>query len=368
MTQREKYLSIVLLTTFLVVGVGFGGYLFLLQPLWQLAETSKALKTELEDKEGELARKEEQVATITRTSPRLAMWKKISLPVPDPRTKKPNVSAEEHKNRHVAQMQIEYERFLSELLSRNGFAHDSIIITPRPPAGASNTQRGKQPVFDRLAFGVTARGKLDGLVQMLDDFHRANLLHQIRTLSLTTVLNRSGRGPATPTGELDLGMSVEVLLANGADTRTALMPSSVAVKTRVLAEPGRDYKDLAARDIFQGVVANAKISEDRTEVLRFVRLTTLYNNGRRWEAYLYDLGKGGEERRVNTVTLDEFSVEDKYGNLVLDARVVHIDHRALIFKTGKKFYRLEVGDFLHPALEKPLSAAELKALAISPES
>src|SRR4029077_6599883 len=98
-------------------------------------------------------------------------------------------------------------------------------------------------------------------------------------------------------------------------------PDSAAVKARVLAEPGRYYADLAGKNVFLGTgPAQARLTEDRIAVLGEVRLTMLAHNGRRWEAFLYDQGKGGEDRRLNALTVTDFTVKDKYGEPVLTGK------------------------------------------------
>jgi hypothetical protein len=165
-------------------------------------------------------------------------------------------------------------------------------------------------------------------------------------------------------------MTVEALVVGGAEERSALMASTSTVKPRVLAEPIRSYREMTARHMFQGSKKDEedeKLSEEKKEVLRFVRLTTLSHNGRRWEAYLYDLGKGGEERRINAITLDKFSIFDQYDNPMLSAKVIKIDERNLVIQVDGKFYRLQVGDFFYPALDTPLTPAQMRELDVSPE-
>ena len=48
-------------------------------------------------------------------------------------------------------------------------------------------------------------------------------------------------------------------------------------------------------------------------------------------------------------------------------KVVHIDEGQLVFKAENKFYRLRCGDTLYPAIEKPLSASEVKELGLATE-
>jgi WD40 repeat protein/tRNA A-37 threonylcarbamoyl transferase component Bud32 len=106
--------------------------------------------------------------------------------------------------------------------------------------------------------------------------------------------------------------------------------------------------------------------EKSADVLRFVRLTAICYNGRRWDAYIYDL-KRDVEQKVNTRTLTELTIKDKYGNDMLDAEVVRLGEEEMIFKAGGKYYRIRCGELFQGALEAPLTARQLKALNITPE-
>src|SRR5207249_4756535 len=112
---------------------------------------------------------------------------------------------------------------------------------------------------------------------------------------------------------------VEAIMVQGGEERATLLPAGLPGAPRVLADPPRQYADIAKKNMFTGVdVGPTRDAEERREVLRFVRLTTLFDNGRRWEAYFYDQAKGGEERRVNAVTLNELTIRDRYDNPVLE--------------------------------------------------
>jgi hypothetical protein len=204
----------------------------------------------------------------------------------------------------------------------------------------------------RLVFQVEGQSRLEGVVRMLEDFHRTNLLHKVRQFS---ILKKKGSR-----NELDLKMTVEALLVDGAQVRDALTPDSVAVQPQVLAQPGRRYGDLGGRNVFFGTAAS--LTENRVQVLRHVRLTTLFYNGRRWEAYLYDQGKGGDERMLTATTVTDFTVTDRYNVLVLAGTVVHLDGSQMIFRSDGKYYRMRCGDFLYPAVDHPLPPEEVQSL------
>ena len=101
-------------------------------------------------------------------------------------------------------------------------------------------------------------------------------------------------------------MTVEALLVTGAEKRESLLPDSTAVAAQLLPEPSRQYTDMLAKNMFTGIPAVSKLTEDRREVLAAVKLTAIWNSGRRWEATIYDQGKGGDEKRVTERTADRF--------------------------------------------------------------
>jgi hypothetical protein len=209
------------------------------------------------------------------------------------------------------------------------------------------------------------------------------------TVSVPSGTPGSRRGAPLPEGTLDVSMTVEALMVNGAEERASLMPSELTAP-RVLADPGRDYTKLGQKNMFVGQQTQDRTkleAEDRADVLRFVKLTTIFYNPdrRRWEASVYDQGAGptrveerGDdnvlmkvntvwEKQLNTRVLNELKISDRYKNPVFEGTVVHIDERQLVLKSGSKFYRLRCGDALYPAVDKPLTAAEIKELGLGVE-
>lgn len=184
-------------------------------------------------------------------------------------------------------------------------------------------------------------------------------------------------------------MTVEALMVNGAEERTELRPSKLAYTPRVLAEPGREYSLMTKRNMFTGIptqyaAPERRLTEDKADVLRFVKLTMIYYNPdrRRWEATIYDQGAGPRrtdiedddgvkkgvetiwERKLNTLILNKVQVSDRNNNSLFDGQVVLIDERQVVLKADDKFIRLRCGDSLFPAVNKPLSANEVKELGL----
>ena len=374
MTRREKVLATTMTVVLAVMGGGVLFHLFVYQPISDVREMLANEQKQLNEKQDELNKEEQQIKGILRINPRLSQWDKISLPPNDPEAKKkPGVSPEEKKKKHLSQLQVEYERYLSELLLRNGFRGDSIVITPRPPDRRSSPiLKGKEPVYERLTFSVTGQGNLFAVVRTLKEFHTTNLLHQVRGMGLAVAQARGQTPP--PAGSLDMTMTVEALLVNGGEERTTLLPAKLSHNPVVLAEPGRSYDLMPRRNMFTGIAPAlppaslaGRIPEDKREVLRFVKLTMLWYNAdrRRWEATMYDQAKGGDEKNLNTRILNEIKIYGETDTPLLDAKVVLIDEEQLIFKEDGKFYRMRCGEFLYPVIREPLTTEELKALKLS---
>jgi hypothetical protein len=387
MTQREKLLATTLLVLLLVLGGGVVLHLFVWTPLSDLSAQINSTRETVLKRQAELASETQQLNELIRLDPRLKLWQKISLPPRNPEDKKPGVSPEEQKRKHLAQMQVEYERYLSELLRSSGFRSDSIVITSRQPDRRSTPAvKGKEPLFERLAFGVTGRANFASTITALRRFHETPLLHQIRTLTIALAAERTGRS-TNAAGTLDVNMVVEALVVNGAEERASLLPSNLPEPLRVLADRqdssnapyrlARDYTVLDKRSMYTGYIPPRPpqtrepeeprvVTEDRNEVLRFVKVTMICydEQTRRWEATLYDQAKGGPEKRVNTRTRDELVIYDKDENPILEARIVRIDEQGIIIQEKDRFYRVRCGDFLYPAMREPLNSKDLSALGL----
>ncbi len=369
MTARERALATGVLSVVILLGGGMLFHLFVYTPLTELRARVAVARENVRTKEQERDKEQRDKARILKLSPRLAEWKRISLPAAPRRTPeeiRKGITQEENRKRHLNKVQVDYDKYLSDLLRRSGFNPATINITPRivenakPGQGRAATAR--EPLFTRLAFSVEGRARLEAITQALEEFYKTNLLHEVRTLS---VQNRPGTaGARGRPGELFVNMTVEALMASGAEPRDSLSPSP-DVKVHTLAEPGRTYADAGAKNIFLGTAAQSRLTEDRIAVLEAVRMTTLSHNGRRWEAYLYDQAKGGPEKRLNTLTVTDFVIKDRYGTTVLEGKVVHIDEKQLVFQSEGKYYRLRCGDFLYPAVEHPLSDSEVKPLGVA---
>jgi hypothetical protein len=360
MTTRERRLAVILLGLGFAMGGGVLVHLVAVQPLSELRARVAQAQEDIASRRADLAQEQDRNKQILHTDPRLASWRQTSLPaarVPSAQElKRLGQTVDQVKTEHLRQLQVDYDRYLNDLLRRSGFTPASIKVVARPLEGKAPA--GKGPPYTELSFTVTGRSRLEGVVRMLESFYRTPLLHKVRALTV-----QKGKSNQS---DLDVNLTVEALLVNGAQARdTLLPPSGVAAKDPVLAEPARNYLALADKDIYFGPRAAPRQGEDRAEVLRFVRLTTLSYNGRRWEAYLYDQGRGGSEKMLTDSTITDFTVRDSNDSIVLEGTVVRIDGREMIFRAGGRYYRLHCGDFLYPAITQPLPAEEVRSLNLA---
>ena len=63
--------------------------------------------------------------------------------------------------------------------------------------------------------------------------------------------------------------------------------------------------------------------------------------------------------------MNEFSVADKYSNVLVEGKVVKIDQDGIVFQADNKYYRWLLGDYLGPVLETPLQRDDLKELGLA---
>src|SRR5215212_8403669 len=118
MTQREKTLAGLLFGLLVVVGGGLAGYVFVYRPLSDVRMQIALAEGQLSKKQQELSVEEQQIEGVFRVNPRLQQWSKLSLPPRDPTAKKvPAALQDEAKKKHLNQLQVDYEAFLSKLLN-----------------------------------------------------------------------------------------------------------------------------------------------------------------------------------------------------------------------------------------------------------
>jgi len=242
MTTRERRLAFVILAFILVAGAGFAGYQFYLQPM-------NAYARQISDYQRDIDELEETRQRIMKERERLKPYTKISLPFT------PNTQATADIARRTDVARGKYVEKLIDMLQKSGFT--SVVVNDKKPENKSTPQyklkgvvtKGKDmSIYTRLEFNVDAKGNEASLTKWMEQFYKLQLLHQIKNMTLMRPLNpTTGAKP----NELDVKMTIEALVLEGAEQRKTLEPATPVNLPPVLA-PGRDYVSIAAKDLFYG--------------------------------------------------------------------------------------------------------------------
>jgi hypothetical protein len=358
MTTRERMTAGGVLGVLMLVAMVFLFHQFFLSPLWERDAAIQSAQDDIDSKNA-------QITQARALLPKLRYWRQLSLPADTDLARR------------------EYEKYLSELFRRNSI--DASVVSKTPDTRTSPTLPGKKPIYTRLTFTVTGQATLDNLVKTLGEFYHTGLLHQIKSIAIQRPLTV---GPQQKPNELDLNLTIEALIVNGAGRRPYLLPNvdtrelaaEVAAALRgaptglalagwaagpagplgpgTLADPPRQYNAVAARDIFFGPVVARNDSNADVEVSQFVYLTDITQHGKDYEAFLYDRYNNRRTRLRSSAGFDSFQVMDAEGNALLKGTVVEIQERDVIFKVENKYYVLHVGQNIQDALEKPFPRRE----------
>jgi hypothetical protein len=123
------------------------------------------------------------------------------------------------------------------------------------------------------------------VVKLLEGFHKAPLLHQIKNVNLQRPLTP---GPQQRTNEVDVRLNIEALIITDTRPRKALLPEAKVAGNGdgpvfhvSLADPGREYLSIPEKNIFFGPsLARRERADPNWEVLGFVHLTDITTNER----------------------------------------------------------------------------------------
>jgi hypothetical protein len=354
---RERFLSITLLGVVILGVGGFTANALLLEPIWQRSRDKEALEKEIQTKR-------ERVDQILAQRPRLERDRALSLPA------------------DVDTARREYEVYLRELLRKSGVATGSALVTAKQAdAHAVPTLPNKEPIYSRLEYTLQLHSGLDGLVKFLQSFYHAPLLHRIKTLSI----RRSTTTNPGQAAELETSLTVEALVVNGAGNRPTLLPGieprllvidtltalrrgpsglglalwgagpTGPVGPRTLAVPARDYLAILHKDVFMGPSTSNRSEE--VEVVRQVFLNSITDNGKGFEAGLYDRYNNDRQRIMVSTGFDTFRVF-KDGEALVRGKVVRIDEKDVLVQVEGKYYNMHIGQSLGEALSKPVATKE----------
>ena len=378
-SSRERTLAFILLTVIVLLAGGFGVLQLVFKPMRDRDASIALLKTEIE-------KKRDEIRKIQAEKPKLERWRQMSLPADSDLASR------------------EYEKFLSDLLRQSNFAAGAFSVTSKKDSKSGPTLGvKKEPIYTKLTYTVTTHGELPSLLAFLERFYRTGLLHQIRNLSIQRPLTVS---PGQKPNDLDINLTVEALVLQGAQNRPFLAPVDQQLivmdvvnnlrrapglaliptvagpagpnGARRLAADPRKYQDILGKNIFFGPppppppptkappVEVVKTPVDRTDVTQFVYLTDITHGDAKTEAFFYDRYNNRKMRLQVSAGFDSFRIREGSGDSGVAGKVVKIDDRDLVFSVGDKYYTVHVGQNLKEAMARPLKAEEMKELGLKP--
>jgi hypothetical protein len=341
-----------------LVGGGVLAYQFYFRPI-------RTAENRLHSLADEMGKSEKQLADLEAAKPRLAQMKKLSLPA------------------DVAFARQAYVSELEKMLRLSEFATDPVVSSKEPTAQTSVPLAKRQP-FTRLQFDIQTHGELANLVDFLVRFYNTPLLHRIKTLSIVRPLTSTQPQRAN---DLDITISIEALIVDGAEKRTTLLPKDGFEKPKQLARTSSQYATIAGHNIFFGPAPQVFQPKKTTDAIgEYIVLDGIWHDESGSGASIYDAynnrlyeihskGKDSFEVKRYMYLKNKKELVNTSKNLVLlddlgapmeTYRVVRIDAGDLILDYQGAYYRLHVGWRTDDA--KEISAAEAKALGLSPLS
>jgi hypothetical protein len=404
MNSNNNQGAILLLCILLGGGALLLGYNLFVVPLSDYSAEIAQLEKENQEKN-------DKILSILRDRKKLQQWRALSLPGVEslPKVKGPRNAAQDREHALLL-AQARYVDYLRELLRKHDVKIDE---TPRRRSADVKSipkVNGDVPVFTPLQFSVEARGKLDNLVKMLDEFETSPLLHRVRSVTIKQAPAAAGKAPTEP---LVLSMVVEALIVNGSqkrgDSLFAVGQPPAALDAALLAlrrqptglglvpwarlyaaavAPKRTYTDIARKNIFEGAKKPVVVAAEaeKREIDDLIS-----------QVYLWDVtitapasgtGKGSAQATVfnrlneraiklralpgwNTIPL----LKDGEGNTVVRGQVVRITSRGIVFhvelfardpEDEPSHLRYKKTDVIY-GLDRSSADALIKAKVIRPE-
>jgi hypothetical protein len=179
--------------------------------IWSVVmDPLQALRQKQQTLQKEIARGELELAKARKAAKTLTAWATETLP------------GEPQVARSL------YQAWLLQLVSRVGL-HSPAVDSTQPSA-----RNG----YVSITFSLQARGTLEQWTQFLYEFHRAGLLHQIRSLAIT---------PITKKEQLDINLAIEALVLPGAERTDRLNEEP---SDRLAFERLADYQPIVTRNLF----------------------------------------------------------------------------------------------------------------------
>jgi hypothetical protein len=375
------------------VAGGMFVYQGLVEPLAKTKAAIATLEEEIENRDIELFQRLKDHRELVRL-------KALSLPTdPDPR--------------HLAfdGAWTGYDKYLRDLMKQSRVKTFQITGAPPAPRAQVNPRdRNKKPLVQTLTYTIKATGELQSMVALLDSFYQTPLLHQVKAVTIKPV--KTNQRQPSRTQDVDLNLTVETLLVDGAEKRYALMPgeglAATLSVTAALARstggipiaflptgaamfrplpmagfsgPGR-YAYIVRRNVFYRTLPPPPVVEKKLDVNvnEHVRLTSIVKTGNRWEAFFYNVFDNintrvraqddrvfwARRQRMDRI-YENISVWDDEGKKKT-ARVIRVDHTDVYFYFDDSYYGIHYGESLADAFNnKALSDERIKELGLPPD-
>ena len=293
MNSRERNLAIILGGFIVVAIVAVVGYLAVYLPIASLNQDIANIDKEISDKDAKLVHVQKDMKRVEPTLKR-------SLPA------EPDVARQEYDaamNRILREAKVPVSVYT--------ISPTSVDSRPLPEMGP------KKPAYQRIAMRITMKPvDLATLIDVLHRYYRLNLLHQITAFSVKKIdggtVSRRRDSTVSDKADLDVTLTTEAIILDGAENRRALLPIPVAMGAvgggagfqslhavpeparglnpqqiaRVLASADRDYMALLVQDPFHGPPPPRKEEEKKpVEIVKtkddtspYIRLTGFGRN------------------------------------------------------------------------------------------
>ena len=186
----------------------------------------------------------------------------------------------------------------------------------------SATGSRRRTAYKQLGFSVTARGSIEQLTEFLYKFYRANHLHQLRDLGITT---------SKDSQELGLTLKIEALILPGAERTDALNDGES--DSLIEADLSSYTEAIVTRNLFAPYTEAPPATPDSDEAKEAV-ITAIVRDEGGWQAWVQI--KTGKVLRLHEG--DPFEVGSLSGTITRISRrevVFQADGRQRLAKPGK---------------------------------
>ncbi len=285
MTTKERNLAYILGGVLVLVLAGVVGYMFIWSPYQSASDQIAKRHLEFLD----LDEKAEKIKLDKRL---FELARQQSLPA------------------DTKMSRGQYATFLETLGRKADIAPAAMKVVSADPDARSGLIPGtKKNAYTKLAYTITLRADLYRITDLLRHFYEQPLLHSIKSINV----QKPSDAKAQAAKELDVTLSIEALVLDGAPDRPTLLPvsqavglmSGAAVQTAynwsavtsgtgapvpvrgVLADQKREYLTIAGKDPFYGPPRKVQTfdpvtppDDDSTPFMQLVSLVSYPDDGK----------------------------------------------------------------------------------------